>query len=62
MGDFGWSAEFRIPFKTIRYPKRDDQSWGVNFQRNITAAQRKRLLVTAGPAIQYFAAELTPAC
>jgi hypothetical protein len=35
LGDFGWSAEFRIPFKTIRYPSRDNQSWGVNFQRNI---------------------------
>jgi hypothetical protein len=35
LGDFGWSAEFRIPFKTIRYPSRDIQSWGVNFQRNI---------------------------
>jgi hypothetical protein len=35
-GDFGWSAEFRIPFKTIRYPGRETQSWGVNFQRNIT--------------------------
>jgi len=35
LGDFGWSAEFRIPFKTIRYPTRDIQSWGVNFQRNI---------------------------
>jgi hypothetical protein len=36
MGDFGWSAEFRIPFKTIRYPGRDSQAWGMNFQRNIT--------------------------
>jgi hypothetical protein len=36
VGEFGWSAEFRIPFKTIRYPIRDDQSWGANFQRNIT--------------------------
>ncbi len=36
MGDFGWSAEFRIPFKTLRYPTRDGQSWGMNFQRNIT--------------------------
>lgn len=35
IGDFGWSAEFRIPFKTIRYPRRDKQRWGVNFQRNI---------------------------
>ncbi len=36
MGDFGWSAEFRIPFKTIRFPAEDVQSWGMNFQRNIT--------------------------
>jgi hypothetical protein len=35
MGDFGWSAEFRIPFKTIRYPGSDNQSWGMNLQRNI---------------------------
>ena len=33
--DVGWSAEFAIPFRTIRYPARDNQSWGVNFQRNI---------------------------
>ena len=33
--DAGWSAEFAIPFRTIRYPSREDQSWGVNFQRNI---------------------------
>ena len=33
--EIGWSAEFAIPFRTIRYPDRQDQSWGVNFQRNI---------------------------
>ena len=33
--DIGWSAEFAIPFRTIRYPAREHQSWGVNFQRNI---------------------------
>ena len=36
IGDFGWSAEFRIPFKTLRYHNKDSHSWGVNFQRNIT--------------------------
>ena len=35
VSEIGWSAEFAIPFRTIRYPARDDQSWGVNFQRNI---------------------------
>ena len=33
--DIGWSAEFAIPFRTIRYPAREDQSWGVNFERSI---------------------------
>ena len=33
--DQGWSAEFRIPFRTLRFPGSGDQTWGVNFQRNI---------------------------
>jgi hypothetical protein len=35
VGDFGWSAEFAIPFRTLRYGRGDDQTWGLNFQRNI---------------------------
>ena len=35
ISDVGWSAEFAIPFRTIRYPAREDQSWGVNFERSI---------------------------
>ena len=31
----GWSAEFEIPFTTLRYGKGGDQTWGINFQRNI---------------------------
>jgi hypothetical protein len=31
----GWSAEFAIPFRTLRYPAGEEQTWGVNFQRNI---------------------------
>ena len=34
-GDFGWSAEFEIPFRSLRYPSEEVQTWGVNFQRNI---------------------------
>ncbi len=33
--DVGWSAEFAIPFRTIRFPAGRAQTWGVNFQRNI---------------------------
>ena len=31
----GWSAEFAIPFKTLRFPRNEIQDWGINFQRNI---------------------------
>ena len=31
----GWSAEFAIPFRTLRFPSGAEQVWGVNFQRNI---------------------------
>jgi len=33
--DIGWTAEFAIPFRTLRFPSGTDQVWGVNFQRNI---------------------------
>jgi hypothetical protein len=35
VGDFGWSAEFAIPFRTLRYRNGANQTWGLNFQRNI---------------------------
>jgi hypothetical protein len=35
VGDFGWSAEFEIPLRTLRFANGKDQTWGVNFQRNI---------------------------
>ncbi len=31
----GWSAEFAIPFRSLRFPGGEDRRWGVNFQRNI---------------------------
>ena len=33
VGDFGWSAEFAIPLRTIRFQSGKD--WGINFRRNI---------------------------
>ncbi|SVC57260.1 uncharacterized protein METZ01_LOCUS310114, partial [marine metagenome] len=35
ISEVGWSAEFGIPFRTIRYPSNTEQTWGVNFQRTI---------------------------
>ena len=35
MTDDGWSAEFEIPFRTLRYEPGEGREWGVNFQRTI---------------------------
>ncbi|MGB5345724.1 MAG: DUF5916 domain-containing protein [Woeseia sp.] len=35
ISDIGWSAEFEIPFRTLRYGRNENQVWGINFQRNI---------------------------
>ena len=35
IGDYGWSAEFEIPFKSLRFGNSDIQSWGFNFKRTI---------------------------
>jgi hypothetical protein len=29
----GWTVEIRIPFNQIRFPKKDDYVWGINFRR-----------------------------
>ncbi len=31
----GWSAEFRIPFETLRFRPGDAQTWGVQFRRRV---------------------------
>jgi hypothetical protein len=33
-GDYGWSTEIRIPFRTLNFNETSD-TWGVNFQRTI---------------------------
>ena len=35
ISEIGWTAEIAIPFRTLRYPTGDVQTWGLNFQRNI---------------------------
>ncbi len=34
IGDFGWSTEIRIPFRTLNFDPSSD-TWGINFQRTI---------------------------
>ena len=35
LSESGWSAEFEIPFKSLRYAGQETPTWGINFQRNI---------------------------
>ena len=35
-GLYGWSAEFAIPLKSIRFSPGKNKTWGINFQRNIS--------------------------
>jgi len=37
--DKGWFAEIKIPFSTLKFSAADEQTWGINFERNI---RRKR--------------------
>ncbi|MCH9647433.1 MAG: carbohydrate binding family 9 domain-containing protein [Deltaproteobacteria bacterium] len=37
----GWSAEFAIPFSTLRFAEGSPQTWGINFQRNIRRNKEK---------------------
>ncbi|MFY0687506.1 MAG: carbohydrate binding family 9 domain-containing protein [Cyclobacteriaceae bacterium] len=51
VGDYGWSAEFAIPLKTIRFKTGDDVTWGANFQRIIR--KRNELAYWAPLPIQF---------
>ena len=33
--DWGWEAELRIPFTSLRYPSGDEQQWGINVTRTV---------------------------
>jgi|TARA_B110001454_G_scaffold98195_1_gene92913 hypothetical protein len=35
ISDIGWSAEMEIPFSALRFGGEEEQTWGINFQRNI---------------------------
>jgi len=30
----GWTAEFKIPYSAFRFPKKEEQEWDINFERN----------------------------
>ena len=47
--DEGWVAEFKIPYAVLRFPKKDVQSWGVNFYREIRRTREQSTWSTIDP-------------
>ena len=45
--DFGWTAEFAIPFSSLRYEPGEDRVWGINFGR--TLRRKLEMSFWAGP-------------
>jgi len=41
--DSGWSAEIEIPFSTLKFGNREEQVWGINFERNIRYKREQAL-------------------
>ncbi|HKW14788.1 MAG TPA: DUF5916 domain-containing protein [Candidatus Krumholzibacteria bacterium] len=39
----GWTAEFALPFRSLRFPNADAQSWGIHFFRNRPRATREQM-------------------
>jgi len=35
VGEYGWSVEFEIPLRSLRFNSGENESWGINFQRII---------------------------
>lgn len=51
ISEIGWTAEFAIPLRNLRYDSTKPQVWGVNFQRNI---RRKRETVYWSPVSRIY--------
>jgi hypothetical protein len=41
VNDQGWAVEMRIPLNQLRFPKKDEYIWGVNFRRTIMRKHEK---------------------
>lgn len=39
--DFGWVVEIKIPYAALRFPKKTEQVWGINFFREVRRTRQK---------------------
>lgn len=50
----GWTAEFRLPFSALRFPKKNQQTWNINFTRNIRRLREQSWWSELNPEINGF--------
>ena len=50
----GWVAELKIPFSAIRFPNKDEQSWYINFVREVKRNRDKSAWNAIDPQVQGF--------
>lgn len=50
----GWTAELKIPFAALRFPKVEEQLWGINFGREIRRNRERAWWNFINPAIDGF--------
>ncbi|MFM6933998.1 MAG: DUF5916 domain-containing protein [Flavobacteriales bacterium] len=57
LSDQGWIAEVRIPYSAIRFPKKEIQTWGINFSRDISRYREESTWVKVNPDLENFLIE-----
>ena len=49
-----WVAEFKIPYSAIRFPKQEQQTWGINFGRSIARLGEQYFWSEVNPEVDGF--------
>lgn len=53
----GWQVEMRIPYSAFRFPKVEDQNWGINFYRQISRLREESTWNPIKPDFDNFVAQ-----
>lgn len=57
ISDSAWIAEIRIPYSAFRFPKKEVQSWGVNFSRQISRLREESTWSPVNPDLENYLLE-----
>jgi hypothetical protein len=55
--DSAWIAEIRIPYSAFRFPKKEIQTWGVNFSRQIARLREESTWSPVNPDLENYLLE-----